>query len=100
MAQGATDLSRMEMLDALRSGASLPTVVPMALVILEQDPLATAGLFEGDLLRALMELDGSFWSRHGVLYDRYRTAVRRGALARRAMPAELRCEFWRSFDAH
>jgi hypothetical protein len=88
----------MEMLGALRSGASLSTVVPAALAILEQDPLATAGLFDGDLLRALMEVEGAFWSRHAVLYDRYRAAVRRAALARRSMAPEVRSQFWRSFD--
>ena len=81
-------------LAALVNGRRLASVVPAVLDIVEKDPLASAGAFRGDLLRALMEVPGSFWSRHPALFNRYRAAVRAGAMARMRLPPELRAEFW------
>lgn len=86
--------SRHDLLVSLVNGWLLPTTVPAVLDILDRDPLASAGGFGGDLLRGLMEVPGSFWSRHPRLFARYRAAVRAGALARRALPPGLRAEFW------
>ena len=83
-----------DLLISLVNGWRLSSAVPAVLEIVEKDPLASAGTFRGDLLRALMEVPGSFWSRHPTLFSRYRDAVRAGAMARRALPPDLRAEFW------
>lgn len=87
-------VSRHDLLVSLVNGWRLPATVPAVLDILDRDPLASAGGFGGDLLRGLMEVPGSFWSRHPLLFARYRAAVRAGALARRALPPGMRAEFW------
>lgn len=83
-----------ELYAALRSGADLDTIVPAALGVLERDPLASAGYFRGDLLRALIDLPPGFWRRNRDLFRRYQAAVRAGAIARRSLPSEERMEFW------
>jgi len=87
-----------ELLDALIDGVCLSVVVPMTLAILEHDPMASAGHFEGDLLRGLMEVPGHFWTRHPCLYERYRAAVRRAAVVRRGQPAEESMRFWTAIE--
>ena len=87
-------LSRQDLLTSIVNRWRLPIVVPAVLEIVEQEPLASAGGFGGDLLRGLMEVPGSFWSQHPRLFARYRAAVRAGALARRALPPGMRSEFW------
>ena len=72
----------------------LHTAVPVALELVELDPLASAGQFNGDLVRGLMEVPGSFWVRHPRLFARYRTALRACAKSRRALPPEQRLDFW------
>ena len=89
-----SSLSRQDLLTSLINGWRLPAVVPAVLDIVEREPLASAGGFGGDLLRGLMEVPGSFWSRHPPLFARYRIAVRAAALARRALPPGKRWEFW------
>jgi hypothetical protein len=88
------DASLAELLRALVNGWCLEAVVPIALTRAEQNPLANAGRFDGDLVRGLMEVPGAFWGRHPRLYDRYREALRRNAALRRRMPAEERMKFW------
>lgn len=83
-----------ELLHALVNGWCLGAVVPIALARVEHDPLVNAGRFDGDLMRGLMEVPGSFWGRHPRLYDRYREALRESAALRRRMPAEERMRFW------
>lgn len=83
-----------DLLIALVNGWRLASVVPEVMAVVEHDPLASAGTFRGDLLRGLMEVPGSFWSRQPRLFSRYRAAVRAGAMARRALPPDLRAEFW------
>lgn len=89
-----SEASRGALLAALISGSCLASVVPVALAIVARDPMARAASFEGDLLRALMEVGGDFWSRHPELYDEYRTAVRNAAEVRRRLPVDLRLRFW------
>lgn len=79
---------------ALRTGADLGNAVPAALDVLDRDPLASAGYFRGDLLRALIDLPPEFWRRNRELFRRYQAAVRAGAIARRCLPREERMEFW------
>lgn len=89
-----TELSPADLLDALHRGRALPYVVPAVLDLVAADPLASAGMFPGDLLRGLLEVDSTFWSRHPRLYARYREALRAGAASRRALPPEQRLDFW------
>jgi CDI immunity proteins len=92
--EDGSSVSRAALLAALMSGSSLASAVPAALEIVARDPLVRAASFEGDLLRALMEVSGDFWSHHPRLYDEYRAAVRNAAAARRRLPAHLRLRFW------
>ena len=86
---------------ALMQQSDLRATVPRALVLVERDPLASAGHFAGDLLRGLMEVPGRFWVRHPVHFARYRAALRACAIQRRSLPPERRLDFWEplSFDA-
>jgi len=90
----ASEASRAALLAALMRGTSLEAAVPLALEIVGRDPMARAASFEGDLLRALMEVGGDFWSRHPSLYEDYRAAVRNAAAVRRRMPIDIRLRFW------
>jgi CDI immunity proteins len=76
----------------------LDMVIPIAVEIVEQNPLASAGRFRGDLLRALMEVPDSFWRRNPALYERYRAALRAAAAQRRELPPEEQLEFWSALD--
>ena len=82
------------LLAALVKGKCLETAVPEAIEFVGYDPLTMAGSFPGDLLRSLMEVPDEFWSRHPMLYQQYRAAVRAGAQARLQLPAESRLAFW------
>lgn len=94
----ARGTSRADLLIALVHGWCLAAVVPLTLDIVELDPLSSAGVFAGDLLRGLMEVPGQFWGRHPRLYDRYREGLRAGAAARKRLPAAERMEFWSPLD--
>lgn len=83
-----------ELFAALQRRAELSEVVPLVLDVLERDPLASAGCFRGDLLRALIDLPAEFWRRDRVLFQRYQAAVRAGAIARRSLPSTERMDFW------
>ena len=87
-------VSRSALLAALIDGSCLASAVPIALEIVGRDPMVRVASFEGDLLRALMEVGGDFWSRHPELFDEYRAAVRNAAAARRRMPQDMRLRFW------
>jgi hypothetical protein len=93
--------SHHDILVALMRRSRLTVTVPAALALVESDPLASAGHFGGDLLRGLMEVPGTFWMRHPLLFARYRAAVRACAMQRRSLPPEQRFEFWQplSLDA-
>jgi hypothetical protein len=91
---GGSEASRAALLAALMRGTRLESAVPLALEIVGRDPMVRAASFEGDLLRALMEIGGDFWSHHPELYDEYRAAVRNAAAVRRRLPLELRLRFW------
>ena len=82
------------LLEALVQASALEAVVPMVIAIVERDPLASAGCFSGDLLRGLMSVPNHFWNSRAALYERYRAALRAGALARRRLPHSERMEFW------
>jgi hypothetical protein len=42
----------------------LPHLVPLALVVLANDPLASGDFFSGDLLEVVMRLDDVYWADH------------------------------------
>jgi hypothetical protein len=65
-----------------------------AIALLEREPLISAGVFPGDLLRRLIDLPSGAWAQHGDLYPRFREIVRVAALARRELPEEQRGAFW------
>ena len=88
-----------EVLAALVAGAELSAVVPLALDLVERDPLLSAGRFPGDLLRGLMAVPGQLWGRHPWMYERYQAALRAGAALRRHLPLEQRMAFWDALDA-
>jgi hypothetical protein len=83
-----------DVLVALMQQSRLRATVPAALDLVELNPLLSAGHFGGDLLRGLMEVPGSFWVQHPILYTRYRAALRAGAIQRRTLPPEQRLAFW------
>lgn len=94
----AADVQREDLLTALVRGTDLPAVVPATLSILEYDPIASAGHFPGDLLRALMRVGGRYWTAHPGEYDRYRAALRSAALLRRGKIEPANMEFWTPLD--
>jgi hypothetical protein len=87
-----------DLVAALVRGHELDRAVPAAIDLVGKDPLVSAGRFPGDVLRALMEIPGGFWSRHVELFDRYRAALRAAAVLRRTLPLESRFEFWQPLD--
>jgi hypothetical protein len=97
-APAARPPSALDLLVALVHVSRLPVVVPAALDIVEREPLASAGCFQGDLLRGLMEVPGGFWGRYPTLYERYRRALRSGAATRRRQTYEERMSFWSVLD--
>jgi hypothetical protein len=86
--------SEAELLSALRRHEDLGDVVPVVLDALERDPLASAGRFRGDLLRALIDLPAEFWRHDHGLFRRYQAVLRAGAIARRSLPSSERMAFW------
>ena len=51
-------------------GVALDRLVPLALERLHRDPLAAGDLYAGDLLSAVLRVEGDFWRRNGHLADR------------------------------
>ncbi len=64
----ARKLSAAELKYLLSENISLPFVVPLALVCLEDAPLLAALAHPGDLLTALMESDSRFWAEREDLW--------------------------------
>lgn len=93
----ADGTATVELLDALTHGWCLAGTVPLALDAAERDPLVSAGRGPGDLVRALMDVPGQFWSRYPGLFARYQAVVRANASARRALPPDERLQFWMPF---
>jgi hypothetical protein len=90
-----TSLRRREVYDALSDPRRRKAAVARALDILEQEPLASAGAFPGDLIRRLMDLPPAFWRECPAFDARYRDAVRAAALERRTAADAVRLGFWR-----
>lgn len=53
---------------------SLPILIPIAVEVLEADPLAEGDYFPGDLLAMVLSVDDSFWASH-VDYSKRMTGV-------------------------
>lgn len=86
--------SAVQVFNALAAGCPRPRVLARALVLLEGDPLLSAGAFPGDLVRRLMDVPGSVWARNPLLYRRYQAIVRAAALARLRAPRVAQRAFW------
>ncbi|MDR6568879.1 hypothetical protein J2730_003881 [Chitinophaga ginsengisegetis] len=43
-------------------------LVPLALEILQNDVLVTAGMYPGDLLKAVLDVPAAFWEEHPDLH--------------------------------
>jgi hypothetical protein len=48
---------------------SLRSLVPIAIEILEENPLAEAGYYPGDLLQAVLEVDKQYWRSNRAQWD-------------------------------
>ena len=55
----------------------LEVLVPMAVAVLEDEPLAEGDFFPGDLLAAVLRVAGSFWQAHPDLRRRVTEVVER-----------------------
>ena len=55
----------------------LPWLVPMALEVLEHDPLAEGDYYPGDLLHNVLTVEPAFWSREWEWRDRLRLVLQR-----------------------
>jgi hypothetical protein len=51
----------------------LPVLVPLAIEKLRLDPLAEGHMYEGDLLFAVLRVDGGFWTAHPSLAEEVRS---------------------------
>ena len=96
--RGMADASDRELLVALMRGWCLAAAVPLALDRVEGDPLRSAGRFPGELLRGVMEVPSSYWSRHPRMHERFLAALRAAASLRRRLPADERMRFWTPLD--
>jgi hypothetical protein len=63
----------------IAQGIALPRLVPLALEFVRDEPLVAGDLYEGDLLTAVLRVDGSFWRRHRDLADELSRALDRVA---------------------
>jgi len=54
----------------------LPWLVPLALEVLEQNPLAEGDFYPGDLLRSVLRVEPSFWSREWEWRDRLKVVLK------------------------
>jgi hypothetical protein len=53
----------------------LQFLVPLALAMLEKDPLAEGNYYRGDLLNVVLDIPGSFWNVHVDMRDALRRVV-------------------------
>lgn len=51
-------------------------LVPLALEILNNDILITAGLYPGDLLKSVLDVPSSFWEEHPDLHNKLQDLMR------------------------
>lgn len=66
-------------------GIGLPWLVPLALEMLETDPMAQGDFYPGDLLASVLRVPGGFWSREWEWRNRLNVIV--GSLE--SVPDEL-----------
>src|SRR5262245_30126818 len=53
----------------------LPWLIPLALEVLERDPLAEGDFYPGDLLRSVLKIEPTFWSREWQWRDRLKAVL-------------------------
>lgn len=64
----------------------LKWLLPMAVEILEREPLAEGDLYAGDLLASVLRVDTDFWTEHWAWRDRLQRLLERVP----ALPNDLR----------
>ena len=57
----------------------LPYLMPLAIEWLEQNPLAEGDYYPGDLLVAVLRIDGSFWPTHPTVLRRVRESQKKAS---------------------
>jgi hypothetical protein len=60
---------------------SLPVLVPLALIRLQEDPLVEGDCYPGDLLRSVLELEASYWQLHPGEHREVREVAERALAA-------------------
>jgi hypothetical protein len=50
-------------------------LMPLAMKCLEENILAEGDFYKGDLLKAVLEIDSSFWLKHPVYFDRLKSII-------------------------
>ena len=58
------DLTDGDLRIATSQDRSLPYLVPLALVRLSADPMLAADYYEGDLLKAVLQVPATYWAEH------------------------------------
>jgi hypothetical protein len=51
-------------------GIGLPWLIPLALPVLERDPLSEGDFYPGDLLASLLRVERKYWARESTSRDR------------------------------
>jgi len=69
------DFSAEDLRLGIGQNVGLPFLMPLAVEWLEREPLAEGDYFPGDLLTAVLWIDGSFWPGHPDLLRRIREVL-------------------------
>jgi hypothetical protein len=56
-------------------GIGLPFLIPLALDVLDREPLAEGGFYPGDLLRSCLAVEPAFWDAAPALCSRLRRII-------------------------
>ncbi|MFI9509593.1 contact-dependent growth inhibition system immunity protein [Nocardia sp. NPDC052566] len=70
---GALDVEELRLLLGQREGVGV--LVPRALAVLEQNPLAEGDFYPGDLLVATVRIPNGYWACHGDSVVRLRSVI-------------------------
>jgi hypothetical protein len=72
----------------------IPILVPIALRILTDNPMAEGHMYEGDLLRAVLRVEEPFWSDHPALAEAGESIA--AQLVDPPVPVGVELERWRA----
>lgn len=73
--QPLKDFSAGDLRICIGQNVGLPFLVPLAVERLEREPLAEGYFYPGDLLNAVLRVEGSFWTGHPDLLRRVREVL-------------------------